>query len=1063
MAMFDDETIRIYLEESREHLSNIENDLLAIEGRGADIDTDLVNKVFRAAHSLKGGAAFFNFENIKELAHKTENVLDLIRSRELVPNPEIVNILLLSFDKLRELLNNVEASQTVDISEFVVSLAGLTSSTLPNGKKDSIVTMRDIKLPDGRSVMRVPEFDLEQAAKSGDFVYLVEYDLIHDVQRVGKNPFEIVQNLIISGRILDCVVDVEGVGTLDDNPVSKVPFFVLFSTIAEPDMAPPLLGLDPACIHHLPQQNKTTVPAAPAAASGRSARSAVHEPVETADLRPAAPALSDTVSSEAGDPAVESSKSLSAPQADTSLRVSVHLLESLMNLAGELVLSRNQLLQAITQNDQRLVTTCSQRINLVTSELQEAIMLTRMQPIANIFNKFPRVVRDLARTLGKDVRLDMTGKEVELDKTIIEGLSDPLTHLVRNSVDHGVETPEQRTAAGKTPTGVLHLRAYHEAGQVNIEVTDDGKGIDPKKISAAAVAKGLITSEKIKIMSDKEKTALILLPGFSTAEKVTDVSGRGVGMDVVKTNIDRLGGQVDIESVPGKGTTIRIKLPLTLAIIPSLFVSAEGQRFAIPQVNVEELIRVPASQVRKRIERVGDAEVLILRGKMIPIIDLASLLDIPKTYQDPEDGQRKQDRRALSDRRSKDTLLVNSETEAAEAAEPAQSYGEKRTGRDRRYRAASDLSIVVVTTGTFEYGLVVEELHDSIEIVVKPLGRKLEHLREYAGATIMGDGRVALILDIDGMAFSAGLRSLATTARALEIGQDARLEQSQDVQTFLLFCNAPNEHCAVSLDLVQRIEQIKVSAVETAAGRRVIKYRGLTMPVFTLADVSSVGPLPDQQDLIAIIFNINDKEIGLLATAPVDAAEVNVRVDQTTLRQKGIMGSAIINDKTTLIIDIFELVETVHPEWFTGRPRTAHQDSAGQAVLLAEDSDFFRTQVKRFIEGEGYRVIAAEDGQKAWNLLQENAGKVGLIVTDIEMPNMDGYGLSKTIKMDKRFSHLPVIALTSLAGDEDIARGKAAGIDDYQIKLDKGKLLDGIYHFLHKKINSDEKAKEITV
>jgi two-component system, chemotaxis family, sensor kinase CheA len=1060
MALFDDETIRLYLEESRDHLANIENDLLAIEARGADIDIDLVNKVFRAAHSLKGGAAFFSFDNIKELAHKIENVLDLIRSKELVPNPEIVNILLLSFDKLRELVNNVEASKDMDISEFVVSLAGLTSSTLPKGKKDSIVTMRDIKLPGGRSVMQVPEYDLEHAAKSGDFVYLVEYDLIHDVQRTGKNPFDIVQNMMNSGRILECVLDVEGIGTLDDEPVSKVPFFVVFSTIAEPDMAGPLLDIDAARVHLLPQQKKAAMPAAPASLNAQSSPSPAQKPVVQANVQPVTPATSEMSASKAEESAAESSNRHPAQQMDQSLRVSVHLLESLMNLAGELVLSRNQLLQAITQNDQRLITSCSQRINLVTSELQEAIMMTRMQPIANIFNKFPRVVRDLAKTLGKDVRLDMTGKEVELDKTIIEGLSDPLTHLVRNSVDHGVETPEQRTSAGKSPTGIIHLRAYHEAGQVNIEVVDDGKGIDPKKISAAAVAKGLITAEKVKTMSDREKTALILLPGFSTAEKVTDVSGRGVGMDVVKTNIDRLGGQVDIESIPGKGSTIRIKLPLTLAIIPSLFVSVEGQRYAIPQVNVEELIRVPANQVKKRIERVGDAEVLILRGKMIPIIDLTSLLDIPQTYLDPGENQRKVDRRALSDRRSKDTALA---VDAAGKVELSHSYDVQRAGPDRRYRAASDLNIVVVTTGSFEYGLVVEELHDSIEIVVKPLGRKLKHLREYAGATIMGDGRVALILDIDGMASSAGLTSLANTTRALEIEDEARKGKDQDVQTFLLFCNAPNEQCAVSLDLVQRIEQIKASAVETAAGRRVIKYRGLTMPVFTLGDVATVGPLADKQDMIAIIFNINDKEIGLLATVPVDAAEVNVRVDHTTLRQKGIMGSAIINDKTTLIIDIFELVETVHPEWFTVRPRIADKDNLNQAVLLAEDSDFFRTQVKKFIEGEGYRVIAAEDGQKAWNLLQENEGKVSLVVTDIEMPNMDGYGLSKTIKTDKRFSHLPIIALTSLAGDEDIARGKAAGIDDYQIKLDKGKLLEGINHFLHKKINLDEKAKEMTI
>ncbi len=303
-----------------------------------------------------------------------------------------------------------------------------------------------------------------------------------------------------------------------------------------------------------------------------------------------------------------------------TLRVHVSLLENLMNLAGELVLSRNQLMQAISQGDEHEVLNAGQRIDLVTSELQEAIMLTRMQPVGNIFNKFPRVVRDLARDLGKEIELILEGKEVELDKTIIEGLSDPLTHLVRNSADHGIESPEERIAKGKNPTGKIILKAYHAAGQVNIEIKDDGRGIDAEKIVNKAIAKGLITEEQAKGMNEKEKLNLIFLPGLSTAEKISDVSGRGVGMDVVKSNLDKLGGQVDIETEKDKGTTIRIKLPLTLAIIPSLLVSVGEERFAIPQVNVDELIEVPASQVEERIEKVGDADVLILRGELIPYL-----------------------------------------------------------------------------------------------------------------------------------------------------------------------------------------------------------------------------------------------------------------------------------------------------------------------------------------------------------------------------------------------------------------------------------------------------------
>ncbi|PKN30515.1 MAG: hybrid sensor histidine kinase/response regulator, partial [Deltaproteobacteria bacterium HGW-Deltaproteobacteria-20] len=331
--------------------------------------------------------------------------------------------------------------------------------------------------------------------------------------------------------------------------------------------------------------------------------------------RPEPPAATDEDAGRKPDPKAPKS-AIAQPD---SLRVHVSLLEDLMNLAGELVLSRNQLMQAISSGAIHQIEVAGQRIDLVTSELQETIMLTRMQTVGNIFNKFPRVVRDLARTLGKEMDLQLEGNDVELDKTIIEGLGDPLTHLVRNSADHGIEMPDVRVKAGKPAMGTIVLKAYHEAGQVIIEIVDDGGGLDTEKIVAKALSRGLISPDQAKSMSDKEKANLIFLPGLSTAEQVTDVSGRGVGMDVVKSNLDQLGGQVDIETERGKGTTIRIKLPLTLAIIPSLLVSVGQERYAIPQVNVDELLRIPVDQITERVELVGDAEVLLLRGELIPL------------------------------------------------------------------------------------------------------------------------------------------------------------------------------------------------------------------------------------------------------------------------------------------------------------------------------------------------------------------------------------------------------------------------------------------------------------
>jgi two-component system chemotaxis sensor kinase CheA len=703
--------------------------------------------------------------------------------------------------------------------------------------------------------------------------------------------------------------------------------------------------------------------------------------------------------------------------------VHVSLLEDLMNLAGELVLSRNQLMQAISTNALHQIEVAGQRIDLVTSELQETIMLTRMQTVGNIFNKFPRVVRDLARTLRKEIDLQLEGNDVELDKTIIEGLGDPLTHLVRNSADHGIETPDERVAAGKPSLGTIVLKAYHEAGQVIIEIVDDGRGLNSEKIVEKALGRGLITPDQAKTMSDKEKANLIFLPGLSTAEQVTDVSGRGVGMDVVKSNLDQLGGQVDIETARGKGTTIRIKLPLTLAIIPSLLVSVGEERYAIPQVNVDELLRVSASQIHEKVEIVGDAEVLLLRGELIPLLYLSNMLGLRDT---PCDASR-----MVAD-------ILSGEKTPEQISESGYT--------------TTDINLVVVSAGQFRYGLVVDQLHDSVEIVVKPLGRHFKDCQGYAGATIMGDGHVALILDVAGLGRLGDLSLTAGRERNVQVVKEDESVQGQEQLSLFTFRNAPEEHCAVHLDLVARVELIDGKEIEEVGGRRVIKYRGGTLPVFSLDQATSAGLLDTTGELIVIVFLMAGHEIGLLAKPPVDAIELRATIDTFTLKQPGISGSVVIGDNTTLIVDIYELIQAVQPDWFAVRGSIEVADDAGEVgvpnLLLVEDSDFFRNQVRKFIEDDGYTAEVAEDGRIAWDILDADPDRFDLVVTDIEMPNMDGFELARRIRQDKRFALMPIVALTSLAGDEDVARGKALGIDDYQVKLDKERLLQSIYECL---------------
>ncbi|MCK5340040.1 MAG: chemotaxis protein CheA, partial [Desulfobulbaceae bacterium] len=482
---------------------------------------------------------------------------------------------------------------------------------------------------------------------------------------------DLINSLGDSGMILDTQVAMAKVGDLDSDEIAIVlPMYVLFASVIEPDLLGDLLGIDSSKVTLVPRGQESSE--AKIKISDREGSTEAQDiagpPEELIEQEPAAveTAAVETVKEKKPEPKPvpakkpapgkkPKAKAASPPKAPAkaeNLRVPVAVLDQLMNRAGELVLARNALLQAISGGDKKDMDAAGQRINMVTSELQEAIMLTRMQPVGNIFNKFTRVVRDMARDLGKQMTLDIEGSEVDLDKSIIEGLGDPLTHLVRNSCDHGIELPDVRTGKGKPAEGSIFLRAFHESGQVIIEIEDDGKGLDPDKLAEKAISKGMITEEQAAEMSDKEKTGLIMLPSFSTAEQVTEVSGRGVGMDVVKTNLDLLGGQVELLSELDKGTTVRIKLPLTLAIIPSLLVETCGERYALPQVNVGELLRIPAAEIREKIEKVGDADVLILRGELIPLLQLNNVLKLTHTYYDQKTGEFRLDRRAgLTDMR----------------------------------------------------------------------------------------------------------------------------------------------------------------------------------------------------------------------------------------------------------------------------------------------------------------------------------------------------------------------------------------------------------------------------
>jgi len=1071
MFELDDETLQMYIEESLDHLGDIESDLLTIEEAGENIDLDLVNNVFRAAHSIKGGAGFMGLTTIKDLSHQLENVLGLIRNRELIPDSERISVLLKGFDQLENLLKNIDTSNDVDVSHHISALESITKASVPEEKKEMVSKIVDIVLSDGRIFPQVSLFEIEQYKSEGKNLFLVEYDLINDIQRKEKNPIEVLNSLQKTGTIVDSRIDFDSVGTLLENAgPSRIPFQVLFASIIEYDMTETLFDIKKQYIHAVSDNMivATSVknPAEePAVMKPLKAKQTAQVMVETQKPVKTAP-IEKQKSQQVTKPAVKEVKKIEEQAEDdlstaekdvnisaktqSSLRVNVGLLDTLMNLAGELVLSRNQLLQGINSSNQKATELSSQRIDMITSELQEAIMRTRMQPIANILNKFTRIVRDLSHQLGKTIDLIIEGKDVELDKTILESINDPLTHLIRNSIDHGIETPMEREQMGKHPTGKIILKAFHDAGQVNLVISDDGKGLNPFKIANAAVEKNLISEQQISEMSDKQKMELIFLPGFSTAKEVTDVSGRGVGMDVVVTNISNLGGIIELDSVTGEGTTIQIKLPLTLAIIPSQITSVGNERYAVPQVNLNELLRIPAAQVKEKIEKVGDAAVVRLRGELLPLLNLADMLGIEKIYNDPTIIEELPERRQnIADRRSRQHILTEDgiilDTSDKDAEFP------QRSKEDRRYHASSAINIAVVSAGAFKYGLVVDRLHDSEEIVVKPVGRHLKKCTAYAGATIMGDGKVALILDISNLAQMAELSTVSEAGQMARAAEEAAAAAAQDKAALLTFKNSESEYFAAPLNIVERIERIEASDIEQIGNNRVVQYRGGSLPLYELSQVADFKPLAPKDQHEVIVFKIKDRELGLLVTTPIDALEVALDIDESTLKQPSISGSMIINKHTTLLVDIFEMVKILNPGWFKEEAKMAAEmaESGEKIILFAEDSAFFRNQVKTFMEDDGFKVIEAEDGLIAWELLKERVDEIDIVITDLEMPNMDGFELTKRIKGDPKYSHLSVIALTSLASEAHIEKGRKVGIDEYEIKLDREKLMKAIW----KKLN----------
>jgi two-component system chemotaxis sensor kinase CheA len=867
--------IQDFVAETVEALAALDNDLLQLETGGDD--PDLVPRIFRAVHTIKGTCGFLGLTRLRQVAHAAENVLDAIRKERLAADAEVVTAILCAIDALKIIVDTLQATGS------------------------------------------------------------------------------------------------EGEG--DDSPL-----VARLDALLEAPAAPPA----PA--------EAEPVPAAPAMSEAEAALAAAW------DATPAAPAAAPDAAEPAPAPPAKSepappagAKGEARPAAEAaaqSIRVNLDLLETLMTGVSELVLTRNQLLQLSRNSRDNTFAAPLQRLNHVVSDLQENVMKTRMQPVGNAWSKLPRIVRDLARDLGKKIEVRMTGADTELDRQVLEMIRDPLTHMVRNSADHGIEMPADRLAAGKEETGVIALHASHEGGHIVMTLSDDGRGLNLPRIRQKAVERGLATEAEVAAMGEHQVAQFIFRAGFSTATAVTDVSGRGVGMDVVRTNVERIGGTIELSTVTGRGSTFTVKIPLTLAIVSALIVECAGQRYAVPQMAVSELVQA-SDLSERRIERIRNTPVLRLRDRLLPLVSLRSVLGMPE--------------------------------------------GERGSG--------AECLVIVTRVGSYEFGIMVDSAQDTEEIVVKPVAPLLKDISVYSGNTILGDGSVCMIVDPNGILSRAGRVDTSAGADAADAGASDHAMASTERMALLLVRAGSGMAKIIPLDLVARLEEIAVDEIHHAAGRMLTKYRGRLVPLVLAAHDVTLQPGTQKP---VLIFAEGENSMGLVVDEIEDIIESALDIELTSGNPETI-GSALVLGRPVEVLNASHFVSQTSGDWF--RPPSLAHRPRGRRVMMVDDSPFFRGLVGPMIRSCGVEVVTAGSAEEALARL-DGGEKVDLVVTDIEMPGIDGYELARRLREEPRWGGLPVIGLSGHAEPEDMARGQRAGFVRHLPKLARDDLTRAITEVL---------------
>ena len=1011
----DQSMLNEFKAEASEHITNLEKDLLSLENKEKQQDKSYIDNIFRAVHSIKGSSSFLNFNSITDVSHAMETLIQKFRDNRLDINTNHIDALLEGLDLLAKLVNDPLNINNISISSVCEKINHLSSESKALNEINRTTSIKKIQtssklnkndhskesVSDNRPVDQLTLKDLNRLGFKHDYseipnemhLFIIQFDIFDIEEKNNYPPIQFLHDLNDMGKIVDGKTDLK-ISSIEEIPNNKSLIFeILYETRLKKEELPLLLNLPESCFFHIKQgesqestdsvtlQNKKPslelIEKKPKLVQTESKKKSTLRPDKNHKEKQKTESnlLSSKIQSqgkenvnenenekdsvntqtkhqkESEEISVEVQTDSSAVSVKTeTIRMGIDIIDKIMNLAGELVLVRNQLMLVVDKHNTRQ-TNISQRLDMVTSELQEAIMRTRMQPVGNLLSKLPRIVRDLGKKLNKLIVVITKGDDVELDKNILENLSDPLTHIIRNACDHGIEFPEQRIDAGKTEIGYIKVSAYHEAGQINIKIEDDGKGIDLQKVKEIAMEKKLKTKKDIHLMSDKDLIRLIMLPGFSTRNQATKISGRGVGMDVVKNAIEDMSGSIDLHSEKGTGTIINLRLPLTLAIIPSLIVVVNNERLAIPEVNVEELISLYDQDIYTKIETNGDQEVYRLRKYLLPLVRLKEVLSRKGEF---------------------------NESVRFEIAEKYNKLAQKRLEKNPE-KLQEILIFAVLKNGNMRFGLIIDEVIGTEEIVVNPIHSVIKDIKIFSGTTIMGDGTVALILDVNGIVDHCGLVFSNYSENQYSKGI---LKSQSDTHRILLFKCGQKEQFAMPLLLMKRVEIIEPEKIQEIGDREYVSIDGKTIQIVRLNKILNVSEVTEFKRMFLLIPKQSPKPFGLIVSRLIDVINMPLELNREDCIEDGFLGTALIEEKITLFVDIFKIIEKVFQAGIPEKPMELKSSiQIPKKVLLVEDTVFFRRLIEGQLSSEGFDVSTAENGVKALELLEKE--KFDIILSDI--------------------------------------------------------------------------------